>query len=211
MARYLQAVVDYNKKKIEEFFKEAKQVTSKLGPDRRTSVLPVSAKDKVDITEVDNIITVEHLQKFVQQQPLIVLQIIESLRSDRDTFIGIANQAIRVDKTYRTLVQYWKESADIVQNLELENYQLKNQIEELLGEGVQDRIKRLEQDEQILARLRAIPSRESSASTRKEKWPDTPIFSNDGKISFTVQSQAVVKKCKKNYSDSLADQIDYIF
>ena len=51
---------------MEEFFKEAKQVTSKLGPDRRTSILPVSAKDKVDITEVDNIATVEHLQKFVQ-------------------------------------------------------------------------------------------------------------------------------------------------
>ena len=50
---------------MEEFFKEAKQVTSKLGPDRRTSVLPASTKDKVDITEVDNIITVEHLQKFV--------------------------------------------------------------------------------------------------------------------------------------------------
>ena len=88
---------------MEEFFKKAKQVTSKLGSDRRTSVLPASAKDKVDITEVDNIATVEHLQKFVQQQPLIVLQIIESLRSDRDTFIGIANQAIRVNKTYRTL------------------------------------------------------------------------------------------------------------
>ena len=136
---------------------------------------------------------------------------IESLRSDRDTFIGIANQAIRVDKTYRTLAQYWKESADIVQNLEVENHQLKNQIEELLGEGVQDRIERLEQDERILARLRAIPSGESSASTRKEKWPDAPIFSNDGKISFTAWSQAVVKKCEKNYSDSLADQIDYIF
>ena len=65
IARYLQAIVDYNKKKIEEFFKEAKQVTSKLGPDRRTSVLPASAKDKVDITEVDNIATVEYLQKFV--------------------------------------------------------------------------------------------------------------------------------------------------
>ena len=103
MARHSQAVVDHDKKKMEEFFKEAKQVTSKLGPDRRTSVLPASAKDKVDITEVDDIATVEHLQKFVQQQPLIVLQIIESLRSDRDTFIGIANQAIRVDKTYRTL------------------------------------------------------------------------------------------------------------
>ena len=50
---------------MEEFFKEAKQVTSKLGPDRRTSVLPASAKDKVDITEVDNIATVEYLQKFV--------------------------------------------------------------------------------------------------------------------------------------------------
>ena len=65
IARHLQAVVDYDKKKIEEFFKEAKQVTSKLGPDRRTSVLSVSAKDKVDITEVDNIATVKHLQKFV--------------------------------------------------------------------------------------------------------------------------------------------------
>ena len=136
IARHSQAVVDHDKKKIEEFFKEAKQVTSKLGPDRRTSVLPASAKDKVDITEVDNIATVEYLQKFIQQQPLIVLQIIESLRSDRDTFIGIANQAIRVDKTYRTLAQYWKESADIVQNLKVENHQLKNQIEELLGEGV---------------------------------------------------------------------------
>ena len=50
---------------MEEFFKEAKQVTSKLEPDRRTSVLPASAKDKVDITEVDNIITVEHPQKLV--------------------------------------------------------------------------------------------------------------------------------------------------
>ena len=66
MARYLQAIVDHDKKKIEEFFKEAKQVTSKLGPDRRTSVLPASAKDKVDITEVDDIATVEHLQKFIQ-------------------------------------------------------------------------------------------------------------------------------------------------
>ena len=46
---------------MEEFFKEAKQVTSKLGPDRRTSVLSVSAKDKIDITEVDNITTVEYL------------------------------------------------------------------------------------------------------------------------------------------------------
>ena len=61
IARYSQAIVDHDKKKIEEFFKEAKQVTSKLGPDRRTSVLSVSAKDKVDITEVDNIITVEYL------------------------------------------------------------------------------------------------------------------------------------------------------
>ena len=61
IARYLQAIVDHDKKKIEEFFKEVKQVTSKLGPDHRTSVLPVSAKDKVDITEVDNIITVEYL------------------------------------------------------------------------------------------------------------------------------------------------------
>ena len=66
MVRHSQAVVDHDKKKMEEFFKEAKQVTSKLGPDRRTSVLPVSAKDKVDITEVDNIVTVEYLQKFVQ-------------------------------------------------------------------------------------------------------------------------------------------------
>ena len=61
IARYLQAIVDHDKKKIEEFFKEIKQVTSKLGPDRRTSVLPASAKDKVDITEVDNITTVKHL------------------------------------------------------------------------------------------------------------------------------------------------------
>ena len=61
IARYSQAVVDHDKKKMEEFFKEAKQVTSKLGPDCRTSVLPVSAKDKVDITEVDNIATVEYL------------------------------------------------------------------------------------------------------------------------------------------------------
>ena len=65
IVRYLQAVVDYDKKKIEEFFKEVKQVTSKLGPDRRTSVLPVSVKDKVDIIKVDNIITVEYLQKFI--------------------------------------------------------------------------------------------------------------------------------------------------
>ena len=65
IVRYSQAIVDYDKKKMEEFFKEVKQVTSKLGPDRRTSVLPASAKDKVDITEVDNIITVEYLQKFV--------------------------------------------------------------------------------------------------------------------------------------------------
>ena len=61
IARYLQAIVDHDKKKIEEFFKEVKQVISKLGPDRRTSVLPAAAKDKIDITEVDNIITIEYL------------------------------------------------------------------------------------------------------------------------------------------------------
>lgn len=87
-------------------------------------------------------------------------------------------------------------------------------MKDIFSKNTKERIRELElKVKRLLVQRRAILGRESlaSASTRKEKQPNTPIFNNNNKISFTTQLQTISKKYKKYYINSQTDQIDYIF
>ena len=66
------------------------------------------------------------------------------------------------------------------------------------------------QELEELYRAREATSETMSGNSKRHvKWPDAPMLTGDTSLTFTMWVPQMIKKCQKDFPDSLEDQIDY--
>ena len=175
------------------------QQSAEKAKGRRTSNLPQDAPTGVsDITEVDDINSVEQLQAFVKYHASLVLQMIQSLRQDADQIPRLGTDLeylLEVKASHEETIEI---QTGVIDDLNTKFDELKKKNRLLVNQAAERHIESRE----------STPEGGAEGRKNRTKWPDAQKLKGDDDPSFTMWLQQIMTKCNKDFPDD-ADRMDY--
>ncbi|KAL9034563.1 MAG: hypothetical protein Q9180_005335 [Flavoplaca navasiana] len=173
------------------------RTTAEKAKARRVSTLPADAPTGVpEISEPDEINSVEQLKEFVKRQPSLVLKMIQDLREDAD-------QVKQMGMELEFMVSLHDTQSEA------------NDNQSTLIDEMNGRCAELKKRNRLLVTQIAeahVDSRESTpfpeGGRSRVEWPNAQKLKGDDDPSFTMWLQQIITKCNKDFPEE-SDRIDY--
>ncbi|KAL9032766.1 MAG: hypothetical protein Q9180_006319, partial [Flavoplaca navasiana] len=171
--------------------------TAEKAKGHRVSILPADAPTGVpEISEPEEINSVEQLKDFVKTQPSLVLKMIQDLREDADQVKHMGMELDFMIATHESQVEANESQTTLINEMNGRCAELKSRNRLLVNQLAESH----------------LDSRESTPAPDggkgRVKWPDAQKLKGDDDPSFTMWLQQIITKCNKDFPLE-ADRIDY--